>query len=361
MVQACPGAPGLADIADDLAGRLRRDGIGAVSAPPGATLPAAGGETIVIALDGCAASCCARALEAQGLDPRRVVLDELGLEPGAQLAGEERDVLIDRIVGRLHVVCAPPAAPRLRRRAPRPRPPRGAPSRAERAHSVGDYLRAIHALASPVVDCGAVVQGAPALSAHISRLLGVSRATSGEMLRRLEGDGLVRRGANREVLLTDAGRAMAERAVRRQRVLECFLVDFLGSSPAEVYWEAAALEATMDDEMVVRIAERLGHPERCPHGWPLDPELERRESRDLTALSALAANERATVVRLAEQDAGLLAWLFERRLVPGAQIEVAAVGPYGETVTALVAGEHVQLGRAAAEAVFVRRAVRAEP
>ena len=39
--------------------------------------------------------------------------------------------------------------------------------------------------------------------------------------------------------------------------------------------------------MIERIAEQLGSPERCPHGWPVDTDFEQAENRELVALADL--------------------------------------------------------------------------
>jgi DtxR family Mn-dependent transcriptional regulator len=220
---------------------------------------------------------------------------------------------------------------------------------------LADYLRAVYVLSSPVADCGAVVHDAPALAAHVSRLLGVSRPTSGEMLKRLEQGGLVERGTRREVLLTAAGRRAAEEAIRRLRILECFVVDFLGTSLADAAAEASVLEAGMDEEMVERLYERLGQPERCPHGWPVDPQRDRDPAPSLASLAALAPGSRGRVARIAEQDSSLLASLVAAGLVPGATVEVLAVPRQGEPVIARVARRRRELSRAEAEAVLIDR------
>ncbi len=343
-MQACAGAPELAHLAAEVAGRLHDLGMRATVLAPDAAAPGAGPDTVAVALDGCQAACSRRALEARGLRTAGIVAGEG--------AGGEGGVTVDRIVARLREDGFAPA-PTARRRVPPPRAPRPA-ARPSRAHSVNDYLRAIHTLASPLAACGAVVDGAPALAAHVSQLLGVSRPTSGEMLRRLEEAGLVERGANREVFLTDIGRAMAEQAVRRHRVVECFLVDYLGTSPADAPVEASLVEAGMDDELVERIYERLGRPERCPHGWPVDPSQDREERRKLVALSSLSPGRRAVVAGLAEGDGALLRRLLELGLVPGAEVAVERKGPTGDPVIAVVAGRRRRLARAAAEAVLVR-------
>src|SRR5207244_2524080 len=63
-------------------------------------------------------------------------------------------------------------------------------------------------------------------------MLGVSRASAGEMLKRLEVEGLIERGARKEALLTASGRVRAERVVREHRIIERLLTDFMGYTAA---------------------------------------------------------------------------------------------------------------------------------
>ena len=120
-------------------------------------------------------------------------------------------------------------------------------------------------------------------------MLGVSRASAGEMLKRLEADGLVERGEQKEAILTPEGAERAKRVVRKHRIIERFLTDFMGYTAAESHVHADELGDTFTDEMIERINERLGHPDRCPHGWPVDPEFEQAENAELVALAELEA------------------------------------------------------------------------
>src|SRR5919201_4278446 len=138
-------------------------------------------------------------------------------------------------------------------------------------HSVDDYLETIYFLAFPIGEYRPHSTGTPTLAARVAEMLGVSRASAGEMLKRLEAEGLIERGRHKEALLTSIGRERAERVVRKHRLIERFLTDFLGYTAAEAHVHADELGDTFSDEMVERIEERLGHPERCPHGWPVDP------------------------------------------------------------------------------------------
>src|SRR3982751_3409816 len=169
-------------------------------------------------------------------------------------------------------------------------------------HSIDEYLETIYFLAFPIGEYTPRGAGPPPLASRVAEMLGVSRASAGEMLKRLEAEGLIERGERKEALLTPSGRERAERVVRRHRIIERLLTDFMGYTGAEAHVHADELGHTFSDEMVDRIEERLGRPDRCPHGWPIDTEFEQAENRELAPLSALGAGERATIVRLAEHD-----------------------------------------------------------
>src|SRR5438067_6863559 len=154
-------------------------------------------------------------------------------------------------------------------------------------HSVDEYLETIYFLAFPIGEYRPQDTELPTLASRVAEMLGVSRASAGEMLKRLEAEGLVERGERKEALLTPSGRARAERAVRKHRIIERLLTDFMGYTPAEAHVHADELGDTFNDDMVARIEERLGHPDRCPHGWPVDTDLEQTENLELEPLSAL--------------------------------------------------------------------------
>jgi DtxR family Mn-dependent transcriptional regulator len=220
-------------------------------------------------------------------------------------------------------------------------------------HSVDDYLETIYFLAFPIGEYRPAT-GSAAIAARVAEMLGVSRASAGEMLKRLEAEGLVERGEQKEAILTPLGIERARKVVRKHRIIERFLTDFMGYTAAESHVQADELGDTFTDEMIERIDERLGRPERCPHGWPVDPDVEQAENRELVALADLGAGERGTIVRLAEHDGELLHWFYDQGLAPGTPVQVASASDGSMTVEAggqahTVAGEQ-------ATGLFVRRA-----
>src|SRR3954454_4226777 len=223
-------------------------------------------------------------------------------------------------------------------------------------HSFDEYLETIYFLANPIGEYTPNAPGAPTLASRVAEMLGVSRASAGEMLKRLEAEGLVERGAQKEALLTPSGRARAERVVRKHRIIERLLTDFMGYTAAEAHVHADELGDTFTDDMVERIRARLGDPERCPHGWPVEPDVEQAENSELEPLSALAAGTRATIVRLAEHDGDLLHWFYDEGLVPGTAIELRAAEPAAGQFRVRLDGADKAIGEKAAAGLFVRPA-----
>ncbi|HEY8704152.1 MAG TPA: iron dependent repressor, metal binding and dimerization domain protein [Gaiellaceae bacterium] len=298
----------------------------------------------IVTLDGCPSACLSRRLAAEGHPPSvRLNIADCGVSDET-LAAIDLKQLADDIARRLGgsaatVTLARPRKPRQR-----------AAASSRHTHSIDDYLLVIDALTNPVAACGALIADVPTLAAHVSGQLGVSRPSAGEMLARMEESGLVRRGASKELLLTTSGRAAADRATRRHRLLEVFAVSFLGYALAECYERARTLDGAFDDDSLEHLHAALGNPARCPHGWPVDPAAARAEGDTLASLTALGPGEAAIVARLTENDAWLER-LVELCVVPGARVAAQAGRGLFE-----VEGRMVQLDDEPAAAVLVRPA-----
>jgi DtxR family Mn-dependent transcriptional regulator len=220
-------------------------------------------------------------------------------------------------------------------------------------HSVDDYLETIYFLAFPIGEY--TPPGGPLpLASRVAQMLGVSRASAGEMLKRLEADGLIERGARKEALLTDAGRERARHVVRRHRIIERLLTDFMGYTGAEAHVHADELGDTFSDDMVERTWERLSRPDRCPHGWPVDPDFEQEENKQLVALAEASPGTLATIVRLAEHDGDLLHWFYDEGFVPGREVELRAAQPEAGQFSVRLDGHERAIGEKAAAGLFVK-------
>jgi DtxR family Mn-dependent transcriptional regulator len=130
----------------------------------------------------------------------------------------------------------------------------------------------------------------------------------------------------------------------------------MGYTAAEAHVHADELGGTFSDDMVERIEEKLGYPERCPHGWPVDPDFEQAENRELEPLSDLQPGSSATIVRLAEHDGDLLHWFYDEGLTPGTVLDLRAAEPAAGQLRVVVDGVEKAIGEKAAAGLFVKRA-----
>jgi DtxR family transcriptional regulator, iron-dependent repressor len=189
------------------------------------------------------------------------------------------------------------------------------------------------------------------IQARIADRLQVSRPAVSEMIRKLEAEGLVTHEGSVE--LTDAGKALAQRVVRRHRIAERFLTDILKLSWAEAHHEAGKWEHVMSEHVEDAINRLLGEPTTCPHGNPIPGSS--YVASDATPLSRQTVGDVFTVRRIPEElefTPGLLEFLEASSLRPGCSGVITAASPDG-TLTVEIDGRHVGVGAFASERILV--------
>ena len=208
------------------------------------------------------------------------------------------------------------------------------------------YLEAIYYMWS---------EGEPLRSARLADWLGVSRPTVTVAVRRMTGYGMVRMNRRKEIELTAKGKRMAEAIVRRHRIMERWLTDGLGLDWVTADTEAARLEHAVSEVVEKRLYEVLGRPATCPHGNPIPGHSEAPPNE--VRLVNLKAGGHASITRVsevAEREAPLLlAYLHERKLVPGREVSVVEVDGIGRTLRIKAGGRELTLGHETAGKVWV--------
>lgn len=197
-----------------------------------------------------------------------------------------------------------------------------------------DYLKAIFALRA---------EQRPVTTSTIAERLGVSAPSVSGMLKRLETDDLVRRGAG-QVDLTAAGERAALQVVRRHRLLETFLHRILDVPWDEVHAEAERLEHALSDALTERIDRLLGSPARDPHGDPIPPRDGRHVERWGTDLRSVAPGSRFLVERVSDRDPAVLRYLGDLGIRPGVAATVLEHAPFGGPTWLDVDGRRHALG-----------------
>ena len=159
--------------------------------------------------------------------------------------------------------------------------------------------------------------------------------------------------SDKGVELTEAGQTAACNVLRRQRLWECFLYDYLKIEWAKLYELACALEHATAPEVTEALAGFLGDPKFCPRGNPI-PSAEGTFT-PLTGIvlgdAPVGATVRVLAVNAIETDA--LRYLQERDILPGRQLIVVEAAPMQGPLTLRVGGQDVALGLQLAEFVIV--------
>jgi DtxR family Mn-dependent transcriptional regulator len=213
--------------------------------------------------------------------------------------------------------------------------------------AVQDYAKAIYTLEA---------QHGSASTNDLATLLDVRPGSVSGMLRKLASLGLVEHERYRGARLTDEGRRVALEVIRHHRLLEVFLVEYLGMTWDEVHAEAEVLEHALSEELEELIARKLGDPTVDPHGDPI-PTRDLTVAADRTrSLYVLEPGAVARFARVSDEDPEMLRFLSERGILPGCEIELIERQPFDGPLFIRVGDDVHVLGAVLARAMRVEDA-----
>ena len=184
-------------------------------------------------------------------------------------------------------------------------------------------------------------EGIVPLRARIAERLAQSGPTVSQTVARMERDGLLHVAGDRQLSLSDVGRTLATRVMRKHRLAECLLVGVIELPWEEVHIEACRWEHVISESVERRLFELLGYPVRCPHGNVIPgldelgvPPQAKEQIMDTAlgggeAMTRVAVREPAPVVvqRISEQiqsDLVLMLKLKRTGIQPGREVMLAA-------------------------------------
>ncbi len=222
-------------------------------------------------------------------------------------------------------------------------------------------------------------EGVVPLRARIAERLTQSGPTVSQTVARMERDGLLHVAGDRQLSLSDVGRTLATRVMRKHRLAECLLVGVIRLPWEEVHIEACRWEHVISESVERRVLELLDYPVRCPHGnlipglaelgLPAEA-LDRvhaatNETGEAMTKVASPDNRRVVVRRIGEQiqsDLVLMLKLKRVGIQPGREVILMAGGD-GVRVTADGSADAIstELPSAIAAHIFVSVSSRYQP
>ena len=212
--------------------------------------------------------------------------------------------------------------------------------------SVEDYLKAIYRLS---------LKGQAASTSDIAHHLELSAPSVSGMIKRLSEQGLLEHVPYKGVELTAQGRRVALRMVRRHRLIEAYLVAFLGYGWENVHDEAERLEHAVSDVLIERIASALGNPRFDPHGDPIPDADGSINELVYTPLAEIPVGETAEIRQVDTRQPDRLRYIASFGLKPGTLVTVVDCQPFQGPITIRSGGKRHVIGHEIGSVILCAR------
>lgn len=175
--------------------------------------------------------------------------------------------------------------------------------------TIENYVKAIYKLSGAANH--------PAATGRLATELQVSPGTVTSMLKTLSEGGLAEYQPYEGARLTEQGRALALRVLRRHRLIELFLVRTLDLEWDEVHDEAENMEHAVSDYLVDRMDQYLGRPDFDPHGDPIPRADLTLRAAEGQSLAAWPDDQPFRLIRVLDQSSEFLRRLTEQGVTLG--------------------------------------------
>ena len=212
----------------------------------------------------------------------------------------------------------------------------------EQMETIEEYTEGIYRLQEELDVVG---------TGDIAKYMSVTPASVTVMLKKLSEYGLVEHTPYKGVRLTTKGEEMSVALLRKHRLVERMLVDFLELPWEDVHDLACKLEHYLSEDVADRIARAMNYPTTCPHGNPVDARFQDGSKR----LAGCDMNRPLTVAKIGDERLEFLTYVLEIGLTPGTPVTIKSRTPFGDVMTLEVEGQAhpVAIGREVANSIWV--------
>jgi len=210
-----------------------------------------------------------------------------------------------------------------------------------------EYVEAIYKLEK---------SGSAAKTSSLAEQLHVTLGTITNTVENLEKEGLIVHQPYRGVKLTDKGRKLALSVIRRHRLSERLLTDFIRMNWSEAHETACKLEHSFTGDLTEPLEKALGHPKTCPHGNPIPTGFGGISEEKSEPLTNLDPKESGAIVKITEEKQEILRYLDSLGLKPGVRVKIEEKAPFGGPITVRVKETRVPLGHNVASIINVKKA-----
>lgn len=209
-----------------------------------------------------------------------------------------------------------------------------------------NYLKAIYHLSgatNELVSTSALAEVSKTKAASVT-----------DMLRRLSEKEFINYTRYQGVTLTESGKKIALKIIRRHRLWEVFLVEQLGFKWDEIHEIAEQLEHINSSELIDRLDKFLNHPLFDPHGDPIPDAAGDFPEMRTTKLTDAPLGKLLTVKNVSEDSTIFLQHLDRLGIEIGTSVKVCEKNEFDKSMYVLVnEKDSVMLSKSVTDNLFV--------
>lgn len=210
-----------------------------------------------------------------------------------------------------------------------------------------NYLKAIfHLCEENKTDCTS--------TNVLAKELSIKPASVSAMLKKLTTKDYINYKPYSDVVLTDKGRKIAVRVIRKHRLWEVFLVESLGFSWDEVHEVAEQLEHIKSEKLIDKLDAFLRYPKTDPHGDPIPTPTGKLTKIKKQKLNEAKPNMKYEVVAVSDSSSEFLQFLIQQNIGLGTKIELISQNKTDNSLLVqLTTGKRITLAENAASNIQV--------
>ncbi len=179
--------------------------------------------------------------------------------------------------------------------------------------SLEDYLKNIYSIQN---SAGKVTNTA------LSEKLNISPAAVSDMISKLSKSEYIENIPYKGFKLTTKGETVAINLVRKHRIWEVFLTEYLKYPWDKVHNEAENLEHASSDELIIKLENFLNFPKYDPHGHPIPDKNGKIIHEELIPLSEISINDKAFIKQVSDESSEVLIYLSKVGLKLNDEIKI---------------------------------------
>ena len=188
----------------------------------------------------------------------------------------------------------------------------------------------------------------------IAQNLNTRPASVTDMLKKLSDKRLLDYQKYRGAQLTDLGRQVAIKTIRKHRLWECFLVDKLDFGWDEVHEVAEQLEHIQSAKLTDSLDAFLGFPNYDPHGDPIPNKEGVFPKLNEQTLDAFAAGSTLEVKAVKDSSPDFLRYLEKLNIDLETKIEILDIEAFDKSMLVKIDGKTLSLSALTCQNLYVK-------